>query len=298
MRSGIGNGKKVSKGRHVREPVMDMPSEDERGKTGRQAALVLLVVLVAGAAALFGGHALGFWDMSGIELKMPAFAEEGQDPAPDDEEGAITRSSGKANEVGRSERPSETSTQREQAADKQASPAEPAADAVAPSEDGEAVQLPDDGSWEQYGNEEVYLPPTGARVDEDALDAWSWHEDASSGEWQGAAAEPEASVPHGNGAGQVDDVTALRSAGVMYDDDGTRYTWYGQNTLPGGGLDALNSNGRHVGEGGVVMDGDGFMAVASSDHPIGTVLETPFGQAKVYDTGCASGTIDVYTDWG
>lgn len=82
----------------------------------------------------------------------------------------------------------------------------------------------------------------------------------------------------------------------VVEDNGTKYTWYSQNVLPGGGLDELNNNGRHV-EGGYVMDGDGYIAVASSDHEIGTVLDTPFGQAKVYDTGCASGTVDVYTNF-
>lgn len=82
----------------------------------------------------------------------------------------------------------------------------------------------------------------------------------------------------------------------VVEDDGVRYTWYSQNVLPGGGLDELNANGRHV-EGGYVVDGDGYIAVASSDHEKGTVLDTPFGAAKVYDTGCASGTIDVYTNF-
>lgn len=82
----------------------------------------------------------------------------------------------------------------------------------------------------------------------------------------------------------------------VVEDDGVRYTWYSQNVLPGGGLDELNANGRHV-EGGYVVDGDGYIAVASSDYEKGTVIETPFGTAKVYDTGCASGTIDVYTDF-
>ena len=82
----------------------------------------------------------------------------------------------------------------------------------------------------------------------------------------------------------------------VVEQDGIKYTWYSQNVLPGGGLTELNNNGRHV-EGGYVMDGDGYIAVASSDHEIGTVLDTPFGAAKVYDTGCASGTVDVYTNF-
>ena len=82
----------------------------------------------------------------------------------------------------------------------------------------------------------------------------------------------------------------------VVEDGGVRYTWYSQNVLPGYGLSELNANGRHV-EGGYVVDGDGYIAVASSDHEKGTVIETPFGTAKVYDTGCESGTVDVYTNF-
>lgn len=89
----------------------------------------------------------------------------------------------------------------------------------------------------------------------------------------------------------------FQSAGVVYGEDGTRYTWYSQNVLPGGGLTELNNNGRHVDERGFVCDGDGYIAVASNDYDLGTVVDTPFGAAKVYDGGCDSGTIDVYTDF-
>lgn len=89
----------------------------------------------------------------------------------------------------------------------------------------------------------------------------------------------------------------FKSAGVVYGEDGTRYTWYSQKVLPGGGLTDLNNNGRHVNDSGYICDGDGYLAVSSSDHAQGEIIETPFGTAKVYDTGCASGTIDVYTDF-
>lgn len=85
----------------------------------------------------------------------------------------------------------------------------------------------------------------------------------------------------------------FKQMGVVYD-GGTRYTWYSQNVLPGGGLDIP---GRHVDEDGYIADSRGRIAVASSDHPIGTELDTPFGPATVYDTGCASGTVDIYTDF-
>lgn len=88
----------------------------------------------------------------------------------------------------------------------------------------------------------------------------------------------------------------FRESGVVYS-DGVRYTYYSQNVLPGGGLVELNSNGRHVGDDGFVYDGDGYIAVASSDYEKGTVIDTPWGEAKVYDSGCASGTVDMYTDF-
>jgi len=94
-------------------------------------------------------------------------------------------------------------------------------------------------------------------------------------------------------APQDADAGSLRYDGVQTDGEYT-YTWYSQRVLPGGGLDIP---GRHVGDGGYVMDGDGNIVVASSDLEQGTVVETPYGTAKVYDSGCDSGVLDVYTDW-
>ncbi len=84
-----------------------------------------------------------------------------------------------------------------------------------------------------------------------------------------------------------------RSKGVVYY-NGHRETWYSQKVLPGGGL---NIPGRHVDSDGLIRDGDGYICVASSDYPRGTIVETSLGTAKVYDSGCAHGTIDIYTDW-
>lgn len=86
---------------------------------------------------------------------------------------------------------------------------------------------------------------------------------------------------------------SLRFNGVVYS-NGWRYTWYSQNVLPGGGL---RIPGRHVGNGGLIMDGKNRVCVASSSHPWGKVLNTPYGKARVYDFGCDYGTIDVYTNW-
>lgn len=83
------------------------------------------------------------------------------------------------------------------------------------------------------------------------------------------------------------------SKGVVYY-NGHRETYYSQKVLPGGGL---SIPGRHVAEDGTVRDADGYICVASSDLAWGSVVETSLGTGKVYDCGCATGTIDVYTDW-
>lgn len=85
----------------------------------------------------------------------------------------------------------------------------------------------------------------------------------------------------------------FKSAGVIYQ-NGIRYTWYSQNVLPGGGL---NIPGRHVGDNNLIYDNNNYIVVASTDYAYGTVVDTPFGTGKVYDSGCASGTIDIYTNF-
>jgi hypothetical protein len=77
--------------------------------------------------------------------------------------------------------------------------------------------------------------------------------------------------------------------------DGWRWTWYSESILPGGGLDIP---GRYTDSEGWVRDGNGYICLASSTLPFGTIIDTPFGSnGKIYDAGCAAGTIDVYTNW-
>ena len=78
--------------------------------------------------------------------------------------------------------------------------------------------------------------------------------------------------------------------------NGHRETYYSQRILPGYGL---NIPGRHVADDGTVRDGDGYIVVASNLSYMGryTILLTSLGPAKVYDTGCAYGTIDIYVNW-
>ena len=89
------------------------------------------------------------------------------------------------------------------------------------------------------------------------------------------------------------DPYSFKSQGVIYE-NGTKYTWYSQNVLPGGGLDIP---GRHVGDDNLIYDADGYVVVASDDYAKGVVVDTPFGEGKVYDSGCDSGTIDIYTNF-
>lgn len=83
--------------------------------------------------------------------------------------------------------------------------------------------------------------------------------------------------------------------GVVYY-AGHRETWYSIHE-PGQTVTAWDIPGKHVAEDGTIRDIDGYVCVASSDLPFYTILMTSVGPAKVYDTGCSKGIIDVYTTW-
>ena len=78
--------------------------------------------------------------------------------------------------------------------------------------------------------------------------------------------------------------------------NGHRETYYSEKVLPGTGL---NIPGRHVADDGTIRDGDGYICVAANPGFLakGSVLITSLGPAKVYDSGCAYGTIDIYVNW-
>lgn len=109
---------------------------------------------------------------------------------------------------------------------------------------------------------------------------------SESAQAQGGAEAPSPSDTWNSGYMSV---SQMKFQGVVYD-NGYRYTYYEESVLPGGGLDIP---GRHHYDGKVV-DGDGYICVASNDLPRGTVVPTPLGDGKVYDCGCASGTLDLY----
>lgn len=90
----------------------------------------------------------------------------------------------------------------------------------------------------------------------------------------------------------VGTANSFKSDGV-WNDGAYRYTWYSSNVLHHYRTSEWTPDAN-----GVYRDSDGYAVVASSDHSQGTVISnTPFGAAKVYDTGCASGTLDVYTNF-
>ena len=84
----------------------------------------------------------------------------------------------------------------------------------------------------------------------------------------------------------------FRRAGVVYY-NGYKFTYYSERVLPGPGL---KIPGRHS-DGNFVRDENNYICVASRDLPKGTVVDTPFGEGKVYDVCRDSGTIDVYVSW-
>lgn len=105
-----------------------------------------------------------------------------------------------------------------------------------------------------------------------------------------AATSKSGSTADTGGSASLYDGNSFKSQGVVYW-NGTRYTWYSSNVLyhyrtPEWTVD---SNGFYV-------TSDGLFVVASSDYPQGTIVDTPFGhKGIVLDSGCASGTIDMYT---
>ena len=83
----------------------------------------------------------------------------------------------------------------------------------------------------------------------------------------------------------------FKNQGVVYS-NGTRYTYYSSNVAY-----HYRTPEWTAGTDGMYRDSDGYIVVASSDQSQGSVVSTPFGAGKVYDSGCASGTIDIYTNF-
>ena len=87
------------------------------------------------------------------------------------------------------------------------------------------------------------------------------------------------------------DSGSFKSQGVIYQ-NGIRYTYYSSNVLY-----HYRTPEWNAGSDGIYRDSAGYIVVASSDNSKGSIVSTPFGAGKVYDSGCASGTIDIYTNF-
>lgn len=81
------------------------------------------------------------------------------------------------------------------------------------------------------------------------------------------------------------------SKGVNYH-NGRKETYYSSNVLYHYRTPEWSTD-----EYGVYRDSDGYVVVAASDLEQGSEVDTSFGKGKVYDSGCASGTTDIYTNW-
>ena len=86
-----------------------------------------------------------------------------------------------------------------------------------------------------------------------------------------------------------------KNKGAIYF-NGHKETYYSQKVLPGA---SLRIPGRHVADDGTIRDGEGYICVAANTAYMskGTILITSLGPAKVYDSGCAVGVIDIYVNW-
>lgn len=106
--------------------------------------------------------------------------------------------------------------------------------------------------------------------------------------------ETEAQVEKSETSETLYSASEFMNMGVIYWND-WRWTWYSEKVLPGGGL---NIPGRYVDSSGYICDENDYICLSASSLGKGTIILTPFGKSgKVYDTGCASDTIDVYVNW-
>ena len=86
-------------------------------------------------------------------------------------------------------------------------------------------------------------------------------------------------------------VVNFRSMGVIYM-HGYRYSYYSSKVLYHYRTPEWYACDDHL-----YRTADGYIVVASKDHPQGSIVPTPFGKGKVLDVCYASGTIDIYVDF-
>lgn len=86
-------------------------------------------------------------------------------------------------------------------------------------------------------------------------------------------------------------VVNFRSMGVIHM-NGIRYSYYSSRALYHYRTPEWYACDDHI-----YRTADGYIVVASGDHPQGSIVNTPFGKGKVLDHCYASGTIDIYVNF-
>lgn len=95
--------------------------------------------------------------------------------------------------------------------------------------------------------------------------------------------------PTGGYSGSGD---GFKQQGVRSGVDSDTETWYSSNQAY-----HYRTAEWSVDDEGYYRDSDGYYVVASDDYEQGSVVNTSKGEAKVYDSGTASGNIDMYVAW-
>lgn len=165
-----------------------------------------------------------------------------------------------------------------------------------------------DPIWELEVNDiEAVEPPQNAseeqlKMQEEMVKKINEHERLEQEEADRKAAEKqEQSVVNSTATGTIDG-SFFKKMGVI-NENGWRYTWYSSNVLH-----HYRTSEWTPDENGVYRDSAGNVVVAcvaevDQDGEIvryvnqGEAVPTPFGTGKVYDSGCAAGTIDVYVNF-
>ena len=111
-------------------------------------------------------------------------------------------------------------------------------------------------------------------------------------EQQAAYYEPTYYAPTYSGvSGDPDGLNSF--VGIIDGVNGTRETAYSSNVLY-----HYRTSEWQPDEYGFYRTDDGYYVVASSDYEQGTIIETSRGEAMVLDSGCDSGIVDFYCNWG
>lgn len=161
--------------------------------------------------------------------------------------------------------------------------------------DIEAVEPPQNASEEELKMQEEMVKKINEqeRLEQEEADRKAAEKKAKENQKQAAVSSPTTGTIDGS---------FFKKMGVI-NENGWRYTWYSSNVLH-----HYRTSEWTPDENGVYRDSAGNVVVAcvaevDEDGDIvryvnqGETLPTPFGIGKVYDSGCAAGTIDVYVNF-